>query len=83
VTYAAFTALELQLTGKNNPTAATQLALFAASTNGAITYMTWFDGQGYRLHGVRGLFVADGAAAVITGLALLFFVVRRGRLGHA
>jgi PAT family beta-lactamase induction signal transducer AmpG len=82
VTYAAFTALELQLTGSDNPTAATQLALFAASTNGAITYMTWFDGQGYRLHGVRGLFVADGMAAVITGLALLFFIVRRGRLGH-
>ncbi|HVW11091.1 MAG TPA: MFS transporter [Bryobacteraceae bacterium] len=80
--YAAFSALQLQLTGTDNPTASTQMALFAASTNRAITYMTWFDGQGYRLHGVRGLFVADGAAAVITALALMAFVVRGGRLRH-
>lgn len=80
--YAAFSALQLQLTGSDNPTASTQMALFAASTNGAITYMTWFDGQGYRLYSVRGLFVADGAAAVITALALMAFVVRSGRLGH-
>lgn len=83
VSYAAFTALELQLTGKDNPTAATQLALFAASTNGAISYMTWFDGQGYRIDGVRGLFVTDGLAAVITGIALMIFVVRKGRLGQS
>jgi hypothetical protein len=27
-------------------------AFFAAATNGAIVYMTWTDGQGYRLFGV-------------------------------
>jgi len=80
VTYAAFSALELQLTGSDNPTAATQLALFAASTNGAITYMTWFDGRGYSVAGVRGLFVMDGLAAVVTGVALMLFVVRGRRL---
>jgi predicted MFS family arabinose efflux permease len=77
--YAAFTALSLQLTGNRNPTAATQLALFAASTNGAIVYMTWLDGQGYRLYGVKGLFLMDGLAAVVTGLALMVFVMRKGR----
>jgi hypothetical protein len=77
--YAAFTALSLQLTGNRNPTAATQLALFAASTNGAIVYMTWLDGQGYRLYGVKGLFLVDGLAAMITGLALMVFVLRKGR----
>jgi MFS transporter, PAT family, beta-lactamase induction signal transducer AmpG len=77
--YAAFTALGLQLTGNRNPTAATQLALFAASTNGAIVYMTWLDGQGYRLYGIKGLFLVDGLAAVVTGLVLMVFVLRKGR----
>lgn len=77
--YAAFTALSLQLTGTGNPTAATQMALFAASTNGAIVYMTWLDGQGYRLFGVKGLFLVDGIAAIATGLILMVFVLRKRR----
>ncbi len=77
VCYAAFTALGLELVGSGNATAATQLGLFAAATNGAISYMTWFDGQGYRLGGVRGLLLVDGLAAVGAGIPLLVFVGRR------
>ncbi len=72
--YAAFSALGLQLTGTRNPTAATQLALFAAATNGAIVYMTWLDGQGFRLFGVRGLLLVDGLAAIGTAIPLLLFL---------
>jgi hypothetical protein len=72
--YAAFSALGLQLTGTRNPTAATQLALFAAATNGAIVYMTWADGQGFRLFGVRGLLLVDGLAALGGAIPLLLFL---------
>ena len=74
ITYAAFSALSLQLVGIGNPTAATQLGLFAASTNGAIVYMTWADGQGYRLFGVKGLFLMDGLASLGAAIPLLLFL---------
>lgn len=74
VCYAAFTALCLQLVGVRNATAATQLGLFAAATNGAIVYMTWADGQGYRLGGVRGLFLVDGLASIGAAIPLLLFL---------
>lgn len=74
VCYAAFSALGLQLVGIRNPTAATQLALFAASTNGAIVYMTWADGQGFRLFGIRGLLLVDGLAAMTAAIPLLLFL---------
>ena len=75
--YAAYSALGLQLTGSRNPTAATQLALFAAAANAAIVYMTWADGQGYRLWGIRGLFLVDGLAAIGAAIPLLLFLRRR------
>ncbi len=74
ICYAAFTALGLQLVGIRNPTAATQLALFAAATNGAIVYMTWADGQGFRLFGLRGLFLVDGLSALGAAIPLLLFL---------
>jgi predicted MFS family arabinose efflux permease len=80
VSYAAFSALGFQLVGTRNPTAATQLGLFAAATNAAIVYMTWADGQGYRLFGVRGLFLADGLASIGAAVLLLFWLYwRTGR----
>lgn len=72
--YAAFTALGLQLTGTRNPTASTQMALFAAASNAAIDYMTWADGQGYRMFGIRGLFLVDGLAAIGAAIPLLIFL---------
>ena len=77
ICYAAFSALSLELAGIGNPTAATQLGLFAAATNGAIVYMTWTDGQGYRLFGIRGLFLVDGFAGILASAGLLIFLRRR------
>jgi PAT family beta-lactamase induction signal transducer AmpG len=74
VCYAAYSALGLQLVGTRNPTAATQLGLFAAATNGAIVYMTWADGQGFRMFGIRGLLLVDGLAAIGTAIPLLLFL---------
>jgi len=74
VCYAAFSALGLQMVGIRNPTAATQLALFAAATNGAIVYMTWADGQGFRMFGIRGLLMVDGLAAIGAAVPLLLFL---------
>jgi PAT family beta-lactamase induction signal transducer AmpG len=79
IVYAAFTALGFQFAGLKNPTAATQLGLFAASTNGAIVYMTWLDGRGYHLSRVRGLFLVDGLAAVVSSILLLFLIRSRMR----
>ncbi len=78
--YAAFTALGFQLVGKQNPVASTVLGLFAAATNGAIVYMTWFDGLGYRFFGASGLLCVDAAMSVLGALPLLFLV--RSSLPH-
>jgi PAT family beta-lactamase induction signal transducer AmpG len=82
ICYAAFSALSLELAGVGNPTAATQLGLFAAATNAAIVYMTWADGQGYRLFGIRGLFLVDGLAGILASTGLMIFL-RRRRLNRA
>lgn len=83
VVYAAFNSLGYQLVGQKSPVASTQLGLFAAATNGAIVYMTWADGQGYKHFGVRGLLMTDGLAAMISGLVLLFLLRGQLRKLHA
>jgi predicted MFS family arabinose efflux permease len=81
LSYTAFTALALELTGTNNPSASTQSTLFSCSTNLAVVYMTWFDGQGYRISGSRGLLGFDAVASIAAAIPLLFLVrwVRRRR----
>ncbi len=74
VAYAAFNALGYQLVGQRSPVASTQLGLFSASTNGAIVYMTWFDGRGYKHFGVRGLLLTDGLAGSISAILLLLLL---------
>jgi PAT family beta-lactamase induction signal transducer AmpG len=76
VSYAGFSALALQLTGAGHVVAATQITLFGSVGNAAISYMTWADGQGYRLFGVRGLFYTDSAASLLAALPLLLLVHR-------
>jgi MFS family permease len=71
--FAAYNALALQLTG-SSPVAATQLGLFAAAINLNVNYMTRADGFGYRLSGVRGLFLTDGLASLLFLLPLLWVV---------
>jgi hypothetical protein len=83
ITYAAFSAWSLQLVGIGNPPAATQLGLFAASTNGAIVYMTWADGLGYGLFGAKGLFLVDGLASLGAAIPLLMFLRWRAERARA
>jgi predicted MFS family arabinose efflux permease len=75
--YAAFTALSLELVGNGNRTAATQLALFSSSINAAVAYMTWFDGRGYHVGGIVGMFVIDGVSSLLAAVLLFEFVRRR------
>jgi MFS family permease len=77
VTYAAFNALGYQLVGQKSAVASTQLGLFSASTNLAIVYMTWADGQGYRLFHVRGLFLVDSLASIASAILLLALLGRQ------
>lgn len=74
LTYAAFLALALQLTGAGHVVAATQLTLFSSVANGAISYMTWADGRGYERFGVRGAFYVDAGASLLAAIPLLLLV---------
>ena len=73
VIYAAYQAMGFELTGES-PVASTQLGMFAASINANLNYMTRFDGVGYHWAGIRGLYLVDGLASVVTILPLLFLV---------
>lgn len=77
VAYAAFNALGYQLVGQKSAVASTQLGLFSAATNGAIVYMTWADGQGYKHFGISGLLLTDALASLISATLLLFFFWNR------
>jgi MFS family permease len=79
VCYAAITALSLELVGNGNPIAATQLALFSSAINAAVAYMTWFDGRGYHIGGIAGMFVIDGGSSLLAAVLLFEFVRRRVR----
>jgi hypothetical protein len=39
--------------------------------------MTWSDGQGYRLFGIRGLFRVHGFAGILASVGLMIFLRRR------
>ena len=77
VVYAAFNAVGYQIVGQKTAVASTQLGLFSASTNFAIVYMTWADGQGFKHFGTRGLLLTDGLASLLAGALLLLFLGRR------
>lgn len=74
VAYAAFNAFGYQLVGHKSAVASTQLGLFAASTNFAITYMTWTDGQASKHFGVTGLLLTDSLASMISAVLLLILL---------
>lgn len=74
VSYAAFNAFGFQLVGRNSAVASTQLGLFAASTNFAIVYMVWVDGQGFKHFGATGLLLTDCIAAMVTATACLILL---------
>jgi hypothetical protein len=74
VSFAAYNAVGYELTG-DSPVASTQLGLFAAAINANVTYMTLLDGWGFRMDGVRGLYLMDGLTSLAATVPL-FFVVR-------
>jgi MFS family permease len=76
VSYAAFTALALELIGPDNPVASTQMGLFTMIGNAAVSYMTWLDGLGYRAYGVTGLLAVDGCASIAAAVPLCFLLRR-------
>ena len=69
--YAVFTALVLEVMGRRHHAAGTAYALFVATGNVPILYMTWLDGVGYKYGAVRGLMTVDALANGIGALVLL------------
>ena len=57
--------------GRRDHAAGTAYALFVATGNVPILYMTWLDGVGYRYGAVRGLMTVDALANGIGALVLL------------
>jgi len=83
VCYTAYWALGLELVGSDAKSTATQLSLFAASTNAAIAYMTWLDGLGYGARGATGLLATDGVISICAGSILVAgFALARRRQRH-
>jgi MFS family permease len=76
ISYAAFTALALELIGVDNPVASTQMGLFTMIGNAAISYMTWLDGLGYKAWGAAGLLTVDGLCSVVAAVPLCFLLRR-------
>lgn len=79
VVYANFNALGYQIVGRHSVVASAQLGLFSAATNGAIVYMTWADGRGFRHFGARGLLLTDGVASLVAGALIIVFLGGRLR----
>jgi predicted MFS family arabinose efflux permease len=67
--YAVFTALVLEVLGSKRKAAGTSYSMLVASSNLAISYMTWLDGVGYKHWGAKGLMsvdaIANGGGAVV------------------
>ena len=71
LTFAAYSALVLEVLGRRHRGAATGYALLNSSGNVALLYMTWLDGLGYRYGGVRGLMITETLAGGIGAIILL------------
>lgn len=78
--WAAGTALMLELAGSEHTSAATRVALFAAAQTAPMAYMVWVDGRGYQAWGVRGLLGTDALLACASAVGLLLLCAR---LWHA
>ena len=79
INYTAYSALCFQLVGSSNPLASTQFTVLFCAINLPISYMTWVDGRGYALFGLRGLFATDALFSIVAGVALLFLLSRSRR----
>lgn len=71
VGYAVFTALVLEVLGHRQHAAGTSYSILGASGNLPISYMTYFDGLGYKHWGAKGLMSVDAIANGGGALVLL------------
>jgi PAT family beta-lactamase induction signal transducer AmpG len=76
LSFAIYQALTLELVGPPGRSAATRQSLYAATGNAPVMYMTWFDGQGYKRFGTRGLLGTDALSNVIAA-GIVLFLIRR------
>jgi MFS family permease len=79
--YASFSAFVLEIVGgEQRGAAATRYTLFTAAANGAIAYVGWLDGVGYRRWGPRGQLVVDAGlnlGGIVALAALMWLLLRR------
>jgi MFS family permease len=75
LSYAAFSAVVLEIIGDAGASASTQYTLFTAAGNLAIAYTGFIDTRFHEAHGPRGLYVAD-AALNLLGIAVLSLMLR-------
>ncbi|WP_263411501.1 MFS transporter [Terriglobus tenax] len=70
INFTALTAIVFQLTGSENPLAATQMSLLFSAANLPTSYVTWLDGRGYAGFGVPGLLLTDTLLMLVFGTIL-------------
>jgi PAT family beta-lactamase induction signal transducer AmpG len=83
LTFAAFTALILEVLGHGRRAAATGYSLLFSSGNLPLAYMTWLDGTGYKHAGARGLMGVDALSNIAGGVLLLLlarYCIRRWQM---
>ncbi|HXB62980.1 MAG TPA: MFS transporter [Acidobacteriaceae bacterium] len=76
INYTAFSAFSLDLTGPNNPLAATQIAVLTAAANMPILYMAYLEGHVHDRFGLRPMFAVDAGASVLAATLLLYLFRR-------
>ena len=80
ISFTAFTAFLLDLTGKKNPLAATQISVLNAAVNVPILYTAWLDGHVHDRFGLNAMFAVDAGAAIAAG-AVLLVLFRKFHIG--
>jgi MFS family permease len=80
--YAVYTALLLDVVGKQRHAAALAYSALNASGNASIAYMTWLDGKGSDHWGVRGMMGTDMAANAVFAVVLVLVAVFAGHHWH-
>lgn len=71
INFTAFTAFLLDLTGKKNPLAVTQISILTALVNLPILYIALLDGHVHDRFGLNAMFAVDAGTTVVAGIALI------------
>jgi hypothetical protein len=80
--YSVYTALVLDVIGRQRQAAAAAYSTLNASGNVPISYMTWLDGVGYKRWGARGLMATDAVANGVFAVVLLLVAWLAGHHWH-